>query len=100
MSDPLIHYDTQNGELRSIPEAFGAHDDYVASIVWEKKAGDRVTPGERLAELQWGGGNIQVLTAPTECRGVVRTLNRNIIFEELGYEPSQLLALIQKQPGN
>jgi hypothetical protein len=91
---PLVTFDTTTGELRSNPDGFAGRVDYVASLVWEKQPEDEVAPGDILAIIQWGKGAHEELLVPAGCNGRVRTLNRNILFEELGLEPSIFLARI------
>lgn len=94
MSVPLVIYDTNSGELRNNPEAFAERGDYVASFVWIKNEGENVEPGAVLATIQWGTGSNETLYAPGGCNGMVINLNRNIMFENLEYTPSQFLARI------
>lgn len=95
MSEPLVTCDATLGELRNNPKAFEERNDYVASIVWEKQVGENVCPGDMLAYIQWGHGSTnEPLNAPDGCTGKVRYLNRNIVYEDLEYAPSQLLAQI------
>ena len=94
MAIPLVIYDSGSGELRSNPQGFARQADYVASIVWEKDQGARVAPGDPLAIVQWGRGEHETLYAPDGCSGRVCDLNRNILFEELEFAPSQYLARI------
>lgn len=94
MSRPMITYNPKNGEVRSIPEAFAEKNDYVASIVWEKKVGEKISKGEKLCIVQWGQSGKEPLTAPDNCEGKINSLNRSIMFEELGIGTSQLFATI------
>jgi len=94
VSDSLVTYNTNSKELRNIPEAFAERDDYVASIVWEKQVGDAVDVGLKLATIQWGEGTLEPLNAPEGCVGTVQSLNRDILYEDLEYAPSQLFAVL------
>jgi hypothetical protein len=94
MSKPLVTYNATTGELRSNPEAFEEKNDYVASIVWETKVGQVVSQGDKIATIQWGNGMRGPLDGPEGCNGKVKSLNRNIKYEDLEYMPSQLLARI------
>ena len=94
MSRSLVVYDATNGELRSVPKAFEAVGEYVASIVWKKQVGDAVESDDDLATVQWGNGSKEPLRAPTGCLGTIQRINRDIIYEELEFSPSQFFALI------
>lgn len=94
MSKPLVTYNATSGELRNNPEAFAEREDYVSSIVWEKRKGQNVEIGDIIATIQWGDGSRDPLEAPEGCFGKVKDLNRRIIFEDLEYPPSQFLARI------
>ncbi len=94
MSDALVTYNATSKELRNIPETFAKKEDYVASILWEIKVGDPVSPGVKLGIIQWGNGVLDALNTPEGCTGKVQSLNRNIMYENLEYAPSQLFAMI------
>lgn len=94
MSKPLVTYTATTGELRSNPDAFAEKNDYVASIVWETEVGQEVSQGETIATIQWGNGMKEPLDSPEGCSGKIKSLNRNIKYEDLEYTPSQLLARI------
>ncbi len=94
MSNPLVTYDATTKELRNNPAAFAEKEEYVASIDWKKEVGDNVEPEDVLATIQWGDHSLESLKAPGGCAGKVKYLNRSIRFENLEYEPSQLLAQI------
>jgi hypothetical protein len=94
MSKPLVTYNATSGELRNNPETFAEKNDYVASIVWEKRRGQNVAIDDVLATIQWGDGSRDPLKAPEGCSGKIQDLNRNIKFEDLEYPPSQFLARI------
>lgn len=94
MSNPLVTYDATTKELRNNPAAFAEKEEYVASIVWEKDVNNNVEPGDILATIQWNDNSRESLKAPNGCAGTVSYLNKNIRFENLEYEPSQLLAQI------
>jgi hypothetical protein len=94
MSKPFATYSTVSGELSSNPEAFEMNDSYVASIVWTKKVGDDVRPGDELATIQWSQDPDEPLIAPDGCAGEVKDINGNIRYNDLEYPPSQFLARI------
>ena len=90
----LAIYQGETGELRSNFKAFAQRDDSVDSIIWKKRVGNRVAPGDVLAEVQWAGLSMELLLAPEDCIGKIQDINRDIIYEELGDPPAQYLAQI------
>ena len=94
MSKLFASYNTVSEELRSNPKAFEVNVSYVASIVWTKKVGDDVGPGDELATIQWSQDPDEPLISPDGCTGKVKDINGNIRYNDLEYPPSQFLARI------
>jgi hypothetical protein len=47
--------------------------------------GKSVTPGMELADIFWddGQGTVEVLRAPANCRGMIKSVNRAINLDDL-----------------
>ncbi len=94
MSKTFLTYDVATGELRSDFNAFAERNDSVDSIIWKKKKGQVVAPGDFLAEIQWAELPKEFLYAPNDCIGTVKDISGVISYEDLADSPSQYLAQI------
>jgi hypothetical protein len=85
-----VTYDPDTRQLSAIPASFADRDLSVLSIVWESgiDAGFSVSPGDELAIIQWEDNSREAILAPEECGGSILAVNRNIMFEDLPYEPA------------
>lgn len=92
----LVTYDQNTRELSSVPESFDARGKEVLSIVWRDgiDAGADVAAGIELADVQWDDNSREVITAPDDCAGSISSVNRNIMFEDLPFAPSQWLLIL------
>lgn len=95
MSKALVTYDTQTGELRSDFTAFSERNDSVDSILWKKKEGETVEPGDLLGEVQWAELPMEPVYAPDDCTGKIKDISGVILYEDLVDAPSQYLAQIK-----
>ena len=94
--EKLVTYDQDTRELRTIPDSFEARSLEVLSIVWRSgiDAGASISPGTELADIQWDDNSREPITAPDNCSGQIDSVNRNITFENLPFEPSQWLLIV------
>jgi len=94
--DELVAYDQGTGELRSNPRSFDGRGMEVLSIVWRAgiDAGATVGPGTELADVQWDDNSREPIIAPDNCSGRIDSVNRDIMFENLPFEPSQWLLIV------
>lgn len=94
-----VTYDSDTRQLSAIPAAFAARDLNVLSIVWKPgiDAGSAVTPGTELADIQWEDNSRETFAAPENCTGEIASVNRNIMFENLAFEPACWLLLLQEE---
>lgn len=92
----LVTYNQDTRELRTIPDSFAARSLEVLSIVWRSgiDAGASISPGTVLADIQWEDNSREPITAPDSCSGQIHSVNRNITFENLPFEPSQWLMIV------
>jgi len=95
MSKALVTYDITTGELRSDFNAFSERNDSVDSIIWKKKKGGAVEPGDLLAEVQWAELPMEPLYAPNDCSGKIKDISGVILYEDLADSPSQYLSQIK-----
>ena len=95
----LVVYDEINKELRSVPNAFESRGETVLSIVWKPwiKSKKKITPGDELADIQWGNNDRELLSAPAMCSGEIVAVNRRIALEDLIYDPAQWLLKIETE---
>ena len=93
----LVTYDRDTRELRSVPNSFEARGREVLSVVWRPgiDAGARIAPGTELADIQWDDNSREPITAPNRCSGKIDSVNRDITFENLPFEPSQWLLILR-----
>lgn len=94
MSKILVTYDQATGELKSDFNAFSQRDDAVDSIIWKKKKGGSVAPGDLLAEIQWASLPGEPVYAPDNCTGEIKDISGIVSYEDLPDPPSQYLAQI------
>ena len=94
--EDLVSYDQDSRELRSVPDSFRARSREVLSIVWRSgiDAGATISTGTELADIQWDDNSREPVTAPNNCSGQIDSVNRNITFENLPFEPSQWLLIM------
>lgn len=92
----LVTYDEDTRELSSVPDSFDARGREVLSIAWRPgvNAGADVTAGMELADIQWDDNSLEAITAPDDCVGQISSVNRNIMFEDLPFAPSQWLLIL------
>ncbi len=93
MAQNLTTYDATNRELRTVPEAFAARGKSVLSMVWKSaiKVGSQIDPGTDLVIVQWEDNSRETVSAPAGCAGQVASVNRDVLFENLRFPPSQTL---------
>ncbi len=93
----LVTYDRNSRELRTVPASFEARGKEVLSIVWRPgiDVGARINPGTELADIQWDDNSREPITAPEHCAGRIDSVNRDIAFENLPFEPSQWLLIVR-----
>ena len=91
-----VAYDPDTRQLSAVPDAFAAKPLTVLSIVWRDgmDPGTEIAPGDRLATIQWEDNSREPLTAPPDCRGKVAAVNRDILFENLEFEPAEWLLIL------
>ena len=51
-------------------------------------------PGDQLAVIQWADNSLDPLLAPADCDGEIASVNRNIVFENLEFEPAEWLLIL------
>ena len=95
-SDDLIIYDETNKILVTVPDAFAQRTESVLSWVWRRgiEVGKEIDGDIEVADIQWDNNVREVITAPANCSGKIKAVNRDILFENLPDAPPQnLLAL-------
>ena len=92
----LVSYDENTRELGSVPDSFSDRGKEVLSIVWRPgiDAGTDITAGTELADIQWDDNSREAVVAPDGCGGRITSVNRNIIFEDLPFPPSQWFLIL------
>ena len=91
-----VTYDPSTRQLSAVPESFANRNLSVLSIAWIPgiDVGTNVGPGAQLATVQWEDNSREPITAPDNCSGEIASVNRNIIFENLAFEPSEWLLIL------
>ena len=90
-----VTYDDQIRQLSAVPDTFANRNKSVLSIVWQCDAGNAIEPGTKLGIVQWEDNSRDAITAPANCTGVIDSVNRNITFENLPFEPAQWLIILR-----
>jgi len=92
----LVTYDAVNSQLSTVPADFYQRGLSVLAIVWRDGVdpGHAVHPGDELADIQWEDNSRQAIVAPNNCSGSVASVNRNINYEDLPFEPAQWLLIL------
>jgi hypothetical protein len=95
-TDDLRIYDETNKVLKTVPDAFAKRQEAVLSWVWRPdiEIGKSIDPGIEVADIQWDSNKREVIIAPDNCKGEIKSLNRDILFENLPYPPPQILLAI------
>jgi hypothetical protein len=89
MPQELVMYNPETGKLLSKPMAFRERGFPIAGFSWRSEnviARDKpVVPGMVLAAIYWddGQGSVEMLCAPTNCRGIIVAVNRRISLDDL-----------------
>ena len=93
-----VTYDPDTRQLSAVPDSFANRDLTVLSIVWESgtDAGATVTPGAKLAIIQWEDNSRDPILAPENCSGKISSVNRSIMFENLAFEPAEWLLILAR----
>ena len=94
----LVTYSQKTRQLSAVPDGFAAQNMSVLSIVWKSgiDAGADISPGTELADIQWEDNSRSSIAAPDGCSGQIASVNRHIMFENLAFEPSQWLLILQR----
>ena len=95
-TENLIFYEQTNKLLVTVPDAFARREESVLSWVWREgvKVGEEIEAGSEVADIQWDNNEREAITAPANCSGKIKAVNRDILFENLPDAPPQnLLAL-------
>ena len=93
-----VSYDQNTRQLSAVPDSFTQRNLGVLSIVWNPgiDVGASISPGTELAVIQWEDNSRDPITAPENCSGNIGSVNRNIIFENLAFEPSVWLLILSQ----
>lgn len=93
-----VTYDPDTRQLSAVPAAFAGRPLSVLSIVWRSgiKAGTSIAPGDALATIQWEDNSRELFSAPENCAGKIASVNRNIMFENLEFEPADWLLILSE----
>ena len=93
-----VTYDPATRQLSAVPPAFAGRALSVLSIVWQPgiEAGTRISAGDALATIQWEDNSREPFSAPDNCAGVITSVNRNIMFENLEFEPADWLLILSE----
>ncbi len=91
-----VTYIPSTRQLDTVPDAFEQRNLSVLSIAYNPgvDVGESVGPGDEFAVVQWEDNSREALTAPDNCSGKIADVNRNIVFENLPFEPSQWLLIL------
>ena len=85
-----VTYDPATRQLSAVPASFAARPLGVLSIVWRSgiESGANVAPGDELGTIQWEDNSRETFSAPDNCAGQIASVNRDIMFENLEFEPA------------
>lgn len=91
-----VSYDPDTRQLSAIPAAFAGRPMAVLSIVWSPgiNVGKVIDAGTELATIQWEDNSRETFSAPEHCSGKIAAVNRNILFENLEFEPADWLLIL------
>jgi hypothetical protein len=95
-TNDLRIYDETNKILVTVPGAFAQRPESVLAWVWRRgiEVGEEVDAGIEVADIQWDNNQREAVTAPANCSGKIKAVNRDILYENLPDAPPQnLLAL-------
>ena len=93
-----VTYDPASRQLSTIPDSFASRDLSVLAIVWKSgiDVGASVAPGTELAVIQWEDNSRKTFKAPENCTGEITSVNRNIMFADLAFEPAVWLLILSQ----
>ena len=91
-----VTYNPSTRQLVAVPDEFDSRELGVLSIAYSKgiDKGASVSPGGEFATVQWEDNSRDVLIIPDNCSGTIEDVNRNILCEDLPFEPQWLLSLL------
>lgn len=95
----LVSYDQAAMQLSATPASFAARPMSVLSIVWKRgiRKDAVVAAGDELGTIQWEDNSRESFSAPANCAGTISAVNRDIMFENLEFEPAEWLLILQAE---